>query len=81
MYQLRKNAPVIRRATSVAVLFGLVAWVGLLIGAEATQSPAALHIAGAALQGNRFHSINRIRLGMNDVHSTERAIKSIAGSS
>lgn len=48
MYQLRKNVLRIRRATAVAVLFGSVAWLGLLIGAEGAQSPAARHIAGAS---------------------------------
>ena len=48
MYQLRKNVLRMRRATAVAVLFGSVAWLGLLVGAEAAQSTAARHIAGAS---------------------------------
>jgi hypothetical protein len=48
MYQFRKNVAHLRRATAVAVLFGSVAWFGVLIGAEAAQSPAARHIAGAS---------------------------------
>jgi hypothetical protein len=47
MYQLRKNVLRIRRATAVAILFGSVAWLGLLIGAEVAQSPEAWHIASA----------------------------------
>ena len=48
MYQLRKMVLRMRRATAVAVLFGSVAWLGLLVGAEAAQSPLARHIAGAS---------------------------------
>jgi hypothetical protein len=48
MYQLRKHVLRIRRVTAIMVLFGSVAWFGLLIGAEAAQSPAARHIAGAS---------------------------------
>ena len=47
MYQVRENVVRPHRAAAVAVLFGLVAWLGLLIGAEVAQSPEAWHIASA----------------------------------
>jgi len=46
MYQVRKNVLRIRRVTAAAVLLGSVAWLGLMIGAETAQSPAARHLAG-----------------------------------
>jgi hypothetical protein len=48
MYQLRKNVVRPPRVAAVAVLFGLVAWLGLLIGAEAVQPSAAWHLANAS---------------------------------
>jgi hypothetical protein len=48
MYQLRKNVLRMRRVTALAVLFGSVAWLGLMIGAETAQSPTAQHLAGAS---------------------------------
>jgi hypothetical protein len=49
MYQFRKNVVRPHRAAAVAVLFGLVAWLGFLIGAEAVQRPAAWHLADASV--------------------------------
>ena len=49
MYQLRKNVLRMRHATAVAVVFGSVAWLGLLIGAEAVQRHAAWHLADASV--------------------------------
>ena len=48
MYQLRKNAVHLRRATAAAVLLGSVVWLGLAIGAEAVRPPAAWHLAEAS---------------------------------
>jgi hypothetical protein len=48
MDQLRKTMHRMRRAAAVAVLFGSVAWLGLVIGAETAQSPAVRHIADAS---------------------------------
>jgi hypothetical protein len=48
MYQFRKNVAHLRRATAVAVLFGSVVWLGLVIGAEAVPRPAAWHLAEAS---------------------------------
>jgi hypothetical protein len=48
MYQLRKNILRMRRVTAVAVLFGSVAWLGLMIGAETAQSPAARHLGASS---------------------------------
>jgi hypothetical protein len=49
MYQVRENVVRPHRAAAVAVLFGLVAWLGLLIGAEAVQRHAAWHLADASV--------------------------------
>jgi len=48
MHQFRKNAVRTRRAAVIAVVFGSIAWLGLLIGAEAVQPPAAWHLADAS---------------------------------
>jgi hypothetical protein len=72
MYQLRKNVLRMRHATAVAVVFGSVAWLGLLIG-EAAPSPAAWHIAGASsaarhhlqAQFDNFKLTAREQEGMN----------------
>jgi hypothetical protein len=48
MYQVRKSIPGIRRAMALVVLLGSLAWVGLLIGAETVESPAARHAVSAA---------------------------------
>jgi hypothetical protein len=48
MYQVSKIVPGIRRAMAVAVLPGSLAWLGVLIGAEAVESPAARHIVSAS---------------------------------
>ena len=47
MYQFRKNVVRPHRAAAVAVLFGLVAWLGLLIGVEVVQPSAAWHLVNA----------------------------------
>jgi hypothetical protein len=48
MYQLRQNVVRPPRAAAVAVVFGLVAWLGLLIGGEAVQPSAPGHLANAS---------------------------------